>query len=156
MPAPAPARDSPAWIKAKACGDLAELAVSELFSRMGFAVSREAGPEAGPASFDLLATARIEVKNDAHAARTGRVAVEVSHRGKPSGLSVTTAHLWAFIVGPVAFFVPTRVLRRLVADLPDVNAAESNLVRLVPIHALLNAGAMKLRLPNVEPDYYDF
>jgi len=46
--------------------------------------------EAGP---------KVEVKHDSMAASTGNLAVEFECNGKPSGISITGAGWWAFVVG---------------------------------------------------------
>ena len=40
---------------------------------------------------------KIEVKLDTQSFRTGNVAVEHEHRGKPSALSITTSDSWAWV-----------------------------------------------------------
>lgn len=47
---------------------------------------------------DLLQNQRVEVKSDRLAWKTGQAFVELYDAGKPSGLMVTRAPWWAFIV----------------------------------------------------------
>jgi hypothetical protein len=52
---------------------------------------------------DIVITAKsgkklsVEIKEDFFCAKTGNVAIEISSRGKPSGLSVTRADTWLII-----------------------------------------------------------
>jgi len=48
--------------------------------------------------FDLIKNGRVEVKRDRESWRTGNVAVEYMCKDKPSGISVTDAEWWAFIL----------------------------------------------------------
>ena len=102
--------DSQQWRTAKASGDDAELAVAEWFIAKGYSVAKSLGR----ASYDLLAQCHIEVKHDRLAAQTGRIAVEIGHRGQPSGLLTTQATWWAIVVGREAMLLRTETLRRCV------------------------------------------
>lgn len=68
----------------------------------------------------LKSGAAVEVKTDAKFALTGNLYIEneCQYRAgwKPSGLSVTSTEMWAFVLAgaPVALIVPTTVLRQLV------------------------------------------
>ena len=46
----------------------------------------------------LLADTTVEVKTDWIAARTGNVYIEYQSRGKASGLAITQARFWAYII----------------------------------------------------------
>jgi hypothetical protein len=46
----------------------------------------------------LFGNKTIEVKRDFETFRTGNIAIEYMSRGKPSGLSVTKADWWAFVM----------------------------------------------------------
>jgi hypothetical protein len=48
--------------------------------------------------FDLIKNGKVEVKRDRESHRTGNVAVEISCRGEPSGIAVTEAEWWAFVL----------------------------------------------------------
>lgn len=65
----------------------------------------------------LLATdgLTVEVKADFLAHATGNVAVEFLCRGKPSGLSVTRADWWAFVIhaDSVVVFIRTESLKAI-------------------------------------------
>jgi hypothetical protein len=56
----------------------------------------------------------VEVKCDFHALDTGRVFVEYASRGKKSGIAVTKAEYWAFVVGDAVLMVPTERVKMLV------------------------------------------
>jgi len=120
--------DSPEWLEAKRIGDAGESAVADIFRAMGFAVAPDES-----LSVDLLAFGKIEVKTDRLASTTGRVACEIAHRGRASGIASTTARTVAYIIGSEILVISTDVLRELVDDLPDVPAGEHATIRLVPI-----------------------
>jgi hypothetical protein len=69
--------------------------------------------------YDLIASAKIEVKTDIRAKITGNIFVETAHNGRPSGLTVTTATLWAFIVGNDILLIATGRLRELASEYPS-------------------------------------
>lgn len=54
---------------------------------------------------------RYEVKHDRGALRTGNVVVELTCRGKPSGIVASTSDYWVFVVGQTAHFIEVAVLR---------------------------------------------
>lgn len=54
---------------------------------------------------------RYEVKHDRGAPRTGNVAIELTCRGKPSGIIASTADYWVIVVGSTAHFIEVAVLR---------------------------------------------
>lgn len=60
---------------------------------------------------------RIETKRDLRAADTGRLYIEVECKGEPSGLAVTQALAWAFVIGEegssAVIFLPTDTLLAL-------------------------------------------
>ncbi|MCK6484911.1 MAG: hypothetical protein L6R00_12350 [Phycisphaerae bacterium] len=107
------------WRTAKRAGDDAERAIAQWLRARGW----ECWRADGRADVDLLAVARIEVKNDGRCAETGRVAVEVSYRGRPSGIYRTSATSWAFVLQTDALLISIADLRRL---------AESGRFRAVP------------------------
>lgn len=135
------------WHSAKALGDAAELAIAKHFTALGFTVAKTIGK----ADHDLSIIKRIEVKRDDVAERTGNTAIEVSYRGKPSGIHRTSASLWAIIVGSEAFIIETEQLRSLVefGDFPEVSAGDGQRSRvvLVPVETLRWAdGVQVIRL----------
>ena len=91
----------------------------------------------------------IEVKRDYIVSRTGNLAVEVSYRGKPSGLSTTEAEWWAFVLdgkyyeNKVIIFIETNRLKQIVDDIHKtkgiVKGGDSNQSQLVlvPVEALI-------------------
>ena len=129
--------DSPSWTAAKAVGDAGEAALAKWFRRRGFEVTKCIEPAK---SFDLLVQSRIEVKHDLQAARTGNVAVEVSHGGEPSGIVATTSDLWIVVTDAELLFIPTARLRDFVIGetFPEVPAGDQHAarVKLVPLSRL--------------------
>ena len=125
--------DSPSWTAAKAHGDDAELRVLEWFRRRGFDVTKTVGND----TYDLLALTKLEVKNDLKAATTGNVAVEVSHRGKPSGIMATSADRYITVVENTAYMALTPQLRSLIqsGNFREIPAGDGGLARimLVPL-----------------------
>lgn len=140
--------DSAEWTAAVAVGGRGESQVAKWFKDRGFVVENIGKIDTRR---DLLVQAGVEIKTDRVAETSGRVAVEVSYRGHPSGLSISTAGLWCFIIGPMAVAVPTSELRRLV-DSPGnrrVQGGDNALSTLVllPIESLKAArGVMLLNL----------
>src|SRR5262245_29429943 len=56
----------------------------------------------------------IENKTDLWCARTGNLCLEVSSRNKASGISVTKADIWSFVIGKTAvLLVPTIILKKI-------------------------------------------
>ena len=86
--------DSAAWRLKKSEGDEAERLIAERFRNVGYNVTKDL--ESG--AIDLHVHADIEVKRDRIAHRTGNLAVEVTQKGRASGIAVTGAHFWAFVV----------------------------------------------------------
>lgn len=66
---------------------------------------------------DKLARGSVEVKTDERALTTGNVFVEYRCKRRdgwqPSGIAVTTADAWAFVIGDVLIAVPTDRLKAL-------------------------------------------
>ena len=140
--------DSPEWLRAKAKGDRAELSVAEWFRGRGYLVAKTVGAE----SFDLLLQAHVEVKHDRRATQTGRIAVEIRHRGQASGLLSTSATWWAIVVGDEAFLMKTDTLRRCVLSGKyqtrfggDGQASELVLVPIVDVRGLEGVFVIRLR-----------
>jgi len=115
-------------------GHAGELAVATILRAAGFVVAVMNLP-----GHDLDARASIEVKRDRQTATTGNVAIETMHKGRQSGITVTTADVWAVVIGDApadVLFVRTSVLRELVADLPDRPGGDGATVRLLPVATL--------------------
>lgn len=142
--------DSPKWLAAKAVGDRAELAVAEWFQSRGYAVFRTMGEIA----FDLLLQCQVEVKHDLQATKSRRVAIEVEHKGHPSGIVTTAATWWAIVIGGEAVIVKADVLRELVRSpacrLANAGDGKSTIVALIPLSELTNLpGVFKVPLAGV-------
>ena len=100
--------DSHAWLAAKTQGDQAELAIAGWFRGQGYLVAKTVG---ATAASDLLVQTQVEVKHDLLAESSGRVAIEISYRGHPSGLTTSQAAWWAIVVGREVFLLKADVLR---------------------------------------------
>lgn len=99
--------DSRSWLRGKAAGDAVELAIAKFLRQKGFDVLKTVGE----ASYDLSISARIEIKHDLKAADTGNIAVEIAYKGKPSGLTTTTALWWLHVAGASVFACKVHDLR---------------------------------------------
>ena len=70
-----------------------------------------------------LGNRKIEVKRDFMVSRTGNLAIELESRGKASGLAITTAEWWAFVLdgpvfnGEVLLFIKTDRLKKIVDNI---------------------------------------
>ena len=91
---------------------------------------------------DILQNSKIEVKFDRLAQRTGNIAVEFESRGKKSGIAITEAQWWAFVIErdnsePSIILVPTEKLRNICAAVYGkkgaVSGGDNNTSRLVLI-----------------------
>ena len=107
------------WNTQKNIGDTGESFVAKVLSDLGFCV--QAGPSGYHPEYDLVATATIEVKTDKKAAETGNVFVELGDNGQPSGLRVSLADAWVFIVADEILLIPTATLRELTGRCPVRN-----------------------------------
>lgn len=86
----------------------------------------------------------LEVKTDRRAHETGNVAVELSSRHKPSGLVVTKAEYWAFVLPGLdnsVVLVRTERLKALAlrSDVPLVRGGDENtsVLALLPLSDLI-------------------
>lgn len=85
----------------------------------------------------------IEVKADKAAQKTGNIYVEVSDRGRPSGIHTTTAEWQAqFLTGPgfdseVVVLIRTERLRRLIEGRYTVNGGDASTGVLVKLKKLM-------------------
>lgn len=77
---------------------------------------------------------RIEVKHDRYAPHNNRIAVEVSYRGKQSGIYVTTANYVAYVVGDRAYFIEPRAMLMRITREVMVPAGDDAMVVLLPIN----------------------
>lgn len=94
------------WNKTKVDGDNGEKAVAKYCESNGFEATRIPGDSNYDIQVRHPSTGqqwRVEVKNDQKALETGNVAIEVSHRGKPSGINTTSADWFINIVGNTAY-----------------------------------------------------
>ena len=103
--------DSDEWLKAKAQGDQAELSIAGWFRGQGYLVAKTVG---ATAASDLLVQTQVEVKHDLLAESSGRVAIEISYRGHPSGLTTSQAAWWAIVVGQEVFLLKADALRECI------------------------------------------
>jgi hypothetical protein len=63
----------------------------------------------------IMNCSKVEVKSDGLARRTGRIFIETSHKGNPSGINVTESQHWAIeIMDDTWLIVPTDRLLALV------------------------------------------
>ena len=89
----------------------------------------------------------IEVKNDRIIHKTGNIFIEYESRGKPSGLSTTTANYWIYRMNEldIAFIIPTDKLKMICREYLKEkkyikNGGDNNtsLGLLIPFTTLLN------------------
>jgi len=125
------------WSQTKQIGDEAEDRLADWFKAQDYHVLRTHGRE----DYDIQLIRFIEVKHDIAAVRTGRVAVEVSFDGKPSGLTTSRADFWVFVIADDASLVPIAALRSVVA---------SGRYRTVPAGDGLRARCFLIRTPELK------
>lgn len=70
--------------------------MSDGVARRGFDVDLRDGQVSEAACAQVLLRARVEVKRDEAARRTGNVFIEYAQHGRPSGLATTEAEWWCF------------------------------------------------------------
>jgi hypothetical protein len=100
---------------------------------------------------ELLGGKTVEVKRDRQAYRTGNVVVEYRYRSRPSGVAVTKAAWWAFVLDDAngkpasILMVPTERLKHIARRRLDIarpiaggDDGDSDIV-LVPLSALARA-----------------
>jgi len=83
-------------------------------TRAGFDIDLRFGQEREGAFGKLLASSgdSVEIKSDQKCRRTGNLFVEYEQKGRPSGVSTTTASFWAFEFDDDCWVVvPTERLR---------------------------------------------
>lgn len=115
-------------------------------ARAGFDIDLTDGKAREDAFAHLITRARVEVKSDRIARRTGNVFIEYLQKGRPSGIATTTAAWWAFEVNDDSWvLVPSvrvkAVARYVAEECPDrvVDGGDFNNYRgvLVPVDWLL-------------------
>ena len=92
--------------------------MSDGLSREGFDIDLRFGQQAEGECMRLLLLRAgiefIEVKADEKARSTGNVFIEYRQRGRPSGIAVTTAQLYAIRISPLHWvWLPTERLKGL-------------------------------------------
>ncbi len=88
----------------------------------------------------------IEVKRDYVVSTTGNLAVEYFNHGKPSGISVTEAEWWGFLLdgdefqGEVAVLIKTSRLRKIIDKCKEITGGDGNKshMKLLPLKKLFN------------------
>ena len=82
-------------------------------------------------------TVTYEVKTDFKAIATQRVAVEISSRGKKSGIITSTATYFTYLIGEAFYLVDTKTLRKYVLDkdmeLEIKTTKDGNVIYLIPL-----------------------
>jgi len=94
---------------------------------------------------DMLQISTIEVKTDFLASTTGNIAVEYESRGKQSGISVTKASHWVFVIpNKIAIFVEINQLKEIArkyykeGSIRSGGDLDSSRLILIPIKELFN------------------
>ena len=80
---------------------------------------------------DLILNLGVEIKYDKRARDTGNVAIEVGFRGRPSGLTSTTATFWAFHLGEEVYLTETEQLRYRIHGRPIIPGGDNLMAELV-------------------------
>lgn len=126
--------DRPEWLDSVKIGDKGQDLVRTILARMGLDVTTILGRN----DFDLSVIGAVEVKFDRLAAQTGHVAIELSYRGKPSGITSSVANCWAIVAAGKAYFCPSEKLRSEIAkgNFRRVRAGENAVVALMPLSDL--------------------
>jgi hypothetical protein len=104
------------FAKTKAIGDCGEARVTGLLRQAGLVCEQSSGYWPG---YDIAVDGTIEVKHDLRAQITGNVFIETRHDGRLSGLAVTEATTYAFVVGDDIYLIATTKLRELAAQYPE-------------------------------------
>ena len=99
--------DSKEWTEKKELGSHYEQRVALFYERLGM----RAAIQFGQAEYDVGLAARLEVKADDIAQRTGRVAIEIFYKGRPSGITTSSADMWVICVGDIGYVIRTEDLR---------------------------------------------
>ena len=114
----------------------------------GFDLDLKYGEGREDALYHVFTDAKVEVKSDRKAQRTGNVFIEYEYRGRPSGIAATTADWWALEVGLDRWvLIRTEALRDLarqaIRDGRSKYGGDHYRTQgaLVPLKALLEASA---------------
>ncbi len=87
--------------------------VTEL-ARCGFDIDLRDGEAREAAFVHVFLKDKVEHKRDYKCAHTGNLFVEYAHKGRPSGIAITTADYWAFEYEENCWLVvPTERLKRV-------------------------------------------
>lgn len=113
--------------------------------RSDFDLDLSTGEQGEAVVHDMLHLSTIEVKTDFMANVTGNIAVEFESWGKPSGIAVTKARHWVFVIpNKIAIFVETNRLKHLARHFyqmgriaPGGDLNKSKMV-LIPITELIH------------------
>lgn len=99
---------------------------------------------------DIEVSALIEVKRDRMAKRTGNIAIEITYKGKPSGISTSKAAIWVWEVDGTYWWAYTLDLKKWLAANTDKcelkNGGDKNASELViiPMFTFVNEIANKI------------
>ena len=99
-------------------GKQAELRVAEYYSARGFIAALTYG-HCPQGDIVLLRGNKhwlLEVKDCQRAFDYGYFPVELSYKGRPSGILATGADIWAFVAGREAYAIATPKLRELIGN----------------------------------------
>jgi Holliday junction resolvase-like predicted endonuclease len=118
----------------------AEDAVVEFLRSRGFTdVSRVRG-EFG--SYDIAGRncagirTTYEIKHDRRSEQSGRVAIEVSFKGRDSGIQTTGADWWVLISGTTAFFARPATIKLLIESKESFPAGDAARIKTIPLREL--------------------
>ena len=100
------------FLKDKAFGEVAEVAVANGFTTVGFPSPKFVKDS----KCDLEYNLKFEIKRDRMAKKTGNVTVEIECNGKPSALSVTEAQVWVYSIDEDYWWVLTDDLKAYLND----------------------------------------
>jgi hypothetical protein len=130
--------DRQEWTDALSEGDAGELYVVSILTKIGVAATRVNEQNADLA----ILPGKIEVKTDHLCIRSGRVAVETSYHGRPSGITTTEAATWAFVLGATGevVLIRTDTLRSAIAPIGAVKGGENAIIKLLPVTELRRLG----------------
>lgn len=76
-----------------------------------FDIDLRVGQQAEQSLATILEVETVEVKRDFRALETGNIGVEFESWNKPSGIEVTEAKHWAFVLGDITILIETERLR---------------------------------------------
>jgi hypothetical protein len=116
-----------------------------------FKYDLQIGQIAGKKLADILQNKKIEVKYDKIASRTGNIAIEFESRGKPSGISITEADYYCYIIAntkcdDIYMLIAVHKLKKLcrayflnncIKEIGDNNTSKAV---IIPLERLLSIG----------------